>query len=631
MKKYFLIITIFFILISSGCTKPGGGGSVGITNVPIEGGATPNAQELVIDETSFKVTKLTDKGCMIYWKTNVPATSCIEYGQSLNYNKTTAEDKNLVIEHNVELYSLLPRTRYYFRAVSSDIYNHLAQSQKEIYFDTFDQNFPPAAVTLSAPKNITYNSMDVSWTQSYESDFYKYVLYRDTTAAVSYMSPKIAEITTKMLTTYNDKNLSPNTTYYYLVHVLDTAELAAASNVVAGTTEILYNTLTKINLNTPAYKTTDSMVLSWNKCAESDFASYRVYFDDKPDVDTLDSMAVEITDANTTSCEIKNLTENKAYYFRLYLLNKGRVFTASDVATFKTYKNGELVKSINGLYYGNDVKTANGKIYVSAYGSLYVLDESTLLLRDTINIEGKNDKIRKSGDGKTLYIVNTDNKEIVVFDTVSDSVTKRLPAANSPIDVAISQRNDYYFVPDFHEGRLYKYRLNDGALTASKYIGTYPTSAVTGTNNNDVFVSRTGDKSNEVVILSGDTLDIKSRLTPGTEPVYLFMDYGALNVYCANFKSQMITRINSITETVYDTYETGLQPYSIAQSPDAKYVFSANFGGANVTMYNTQTSKVVEHFSDGKTPRALSVSTSGRELYVLDYENNALNVYAVRK
>lgn len=629
-----LLAFCLFIAASSGC-RPGGGGGVGSPIVEIDGGSIPHDQELIIDEKSIKADRITDKSCRIYWKTNVPATSCVEYGQSANYDKTTAEDKNLTLEHYVELYSLIPRTRYYFKVVSSDAFKHLAQSIKEIYFDTYDQNFPPAAVTLNAPANITANSMSLSWSQSYENDFLRYELYRDTTSAVSFMSTKAATITTKMQTVYDDVKLNPNTVYYYILYAIDTAELTTPSNIVSGTTSVQYNSLTKINFKEPQKRTTDSLTLTWDRCNEPDFASYRIYRGAKTGVDTLATLEAEITDPNTTSVEISGLSENTTYYFRLYLKNKGTVFTASDEAAFRTCKNGEFKKSVGGVYYGNDIKISNGKAYISAYNSLYILDIYTHAL-SSIDIFGQNDRIRfaegASASSNRLYIVNRTAKEIVVFNTANDFVERRLPAGNSPVDAAVDEAGGYYYTVDFHEGRLHKFNLSTGLEAASKYLGPQLTSVVKGLNNTDIFVSKQlAISTSEVYMLPATLAGVTATAVADEQPVYLYMDRGGQTVYCANYKSKSVTRINAMTGAVIGSFETGAEPHSIVQTAGGKYTFVANFGGSSVTMYDNASGTVTETFADGKMPRAIELSPDGRELFVVDYENHCVNIYAIRK
>lgn len=635
LLKNFLVvfIIIFNMFLVLGC-KPGGGGGVGNPIIPVTGGDYPHMQELIIDEESIRVDKIQDTSCRIYWRTNVPATSCVEYGQSLNFDKTTPEDKNLVLEHYVELYSLIPKTRYYFKVISSDAFKHLAQSKKEIYFETFDKNFPPQAVTLYNPTNITSNSMKLSWSQSYDIDFLRYELYRDTTSQVSFMSPKIATITSKMQTEYIDTNLNPNTLYYYILYVIDTAELSTPSNIVSGTTSVQYNPLTKINFNEPIKRTTDSLTLSWNKCTENDFASYRIYKSNKPNVDTLSELVAEITDRDSISIEIKNLSENTPYYFKLYLKNKGNVFTASDEAMFKTYKNGELIKSISGIYYGNDIKIYKNKAFITSYDYIYIVNLNTFEIK-TLNLNGVNNRMRFASTDITsngkIYIVNQTFKEIIILDPETETIIKRLPGGNSPIDVAIDINNNFYYTIDFFEGRVRKFNLNTGTQLASKYVGYNLSSIVQGINNNNIFVTRYSETTGEIYMLSSDLVILNGPIEISEQPNFLYVDKGGNKVYCSNFKNKQTTIINAMTGNFDSFFETGLGSTSITQTQNGKYLFVSNFNSSNITMYNSITQKVVETISDGKMPKALDLSDDGRILYVIDYDTPTLNLYAIRQ
>ncbi|MEM2970217.1 MAG: fibronectin type III domain-containing protein, partial [Candidatus Bathyarchaeia archaeon] len=95
-------------------------------------------------------------------------------------------------------------------------------------------NLYPAAVVLNAPTGITENSMKLSWTQSVDTDFKNYTLYRSTTAGS--LGIPICTITTKSTTSYTVAGLMANTTYYFIVRVYDVGGLYADSNQVSGKT-----------------------------------------------------------------------------------------------------------------------------------------------------------------------------------------------------------------------------------------------------------------------------------------------------------------------------------------------------------------------------------------------------------
>ncbi|MCK4295290.1 MAG: fibronectin type III domain-containing protein, partial [Candidatus Marinimicrobia bacterium] len=95
---------------------------------------------------------------------------------------------------------------------------------------------PPTAVTLAEPMNNTSNSIDITWSRNYDNDFAAYQLYYDTTPAVTENSTLVTTITDNNQNSFTVTGLSANTTYYFKVYVMDTAQQTTGSNVVSGTT-----------------------------------------------------------------------------------------------------------------------------------------------------------------------------------------------------------------------------------------------------------------------------------------------------------------------------------------------------------------------------------------------------------
>ncbi len=95
---------------------------------------------------------------------------------------------------------------------------------------------PPTAVTLADPTDITSNSMVLTWSRSYDADFAAYQLYYDTSPAVTENSTLATTITDNNLNSHTVTGLSANTTYYFRVYVMDSANQTTGSNVVSGTT-----------------------------------------------------------------------------------------------------------------------------------------------------------------------------------------------------------------------------------------------------------------------------------------------------------------------------------------------------------------------------------------------------------
>ena len=70
--------------------------------------------------SNIEVTKYSDIGATITWKTDEPATSQVEYGITNAYGSNTPPNENMTSSHSVTLAGLKSDTTYYFRVKSKD-------------------------------------------------------------------------------------------------------------------------------------------------------------------------------------------------------------------------------------------------------------------------------------------------------------------------------------------------------------------------------------------------------------------------------------------------------------------------------------------------------------------------------
>ncbi|MFC2000816.1 fibronectin type III domain-containing protein, partial [Chloroflexota bacterium] len=162
---------------------------------------------------------ITQMGAIIYWNTNEPATSQVEYGTTStthgNYDSTTPLSAFLVMGHGVSLSGLAAETTYYYRVMSVDAYGNDAFSG-EYTFDTALDNVPPV-ISGVTEANITDTGAIVYWNTD-----------EPATSQVSYgTAPGVYDTSTA----FNPAlvyihgvvldGLEPSTTYYYVVKSKD--------------------------------------------------------------------------------------------------------------------------------------------------------------------------------------------------------------------------------------------------------------------------------------------------------------------------------------------------------------------------------------------------------------------------
>ena len=85
-----------------------------------------------VDNNSFAINvtalDITDTEATINWKTDVPATSQLEYGLDTQYGSISDLDATYKTDHSVKLNGLSPNTEYYYRVISLDEFSRKALS-----------------------------------------------------------------------------------------------------------------------------------------------------------------------------------------------------------------------------------------------------------------------------------------------------------------------------------------------------------------------------------------------------------------------------------------------------------------------------------------------------------------------
>lgn len=96
--------------------------------------------------------------------------------------------------------------------------------------------YTPTKVVLSASTEISKNSTKLTWTQNNDTDFANYTIYQSTTSSIFGFLTNIITITDRAQTSFTVTNLTPNTTYYFIVRVYNTEGYYSDSNQVSGRT-----------------------------------------------------------------------------------------------------------------------------------------------------------------------------------------------------------------------------------------------------------------------------------------------------------------------------------------------------------------------------------------------------------
>lgn len=178
----------------------------------------------------------------------------------------------------------------------------------------------------NAPKPVTVhlngafqNRLEIAWTESEDTDFASYRIYRSESTPVTENSDFVAKLGSSAQLTVTDTNVVPATTYYYVVIVSDQTGLSATSNTLTAAT-LANKAPDKVVL---AYEKTGEtdFKLTWTRNGDSDFESYRIYRSDTQEVNNDVTMLHAIVNSQGTTT-FSGDNEGNTYYYVIYVYDR---------------------------------------------------------------------------------------------------------------------------------------------------------------------------------------------------------------------------------------------------------------------------------------------------------------------
>lgn len=188
----------------------------------------------------LRVDHITQNSAEIYWRTDEPATTVVEWGLTDSYELGTSSIMDLTIGHTIFLPGLTPDTIYHFRVISSDDSGNTTYSDDYI-FRTRTDTIPPANVMDFNAEATPERTVLLTWTNPADPDFAGVVIRRSFTGYPS--GPTDGEaVFDGNATTWTDINFTPadyNKPIYYSIFAYDTARNFSSGAVDQTIIEVL--------------------------------------------------------------------------------------------------------------------------------------------------------------------------------------------------------------------------------------------------------------------------------------------------------------------------------------------------------------------------------------------------------
>lgn len=193
-----------------------GGGNQGISGDNVF--TTDDTTNPVI--SNINVTDIGDNGATVTWTTDEPATSRVDYGETVSYG-ANEQDLTLTTSHSMSLSGLTSSTLYHFRVRSIDEAMNQTISPDDT-FTTIDSGAP--VISGVSATSITVDSVTIVWTTDEPATS---VVHYGTTASYG-TDASVGGLTTSHSVTIN--GLTEGTLYYYQVESTDNADNTSTSS-----------------------------------------------------------------------------------------------------------------------------------------------------------------------------------------------------------------------------------------------------------------------------------------------------------------------------------------------------------------------------------------------------------------
>lgn len=232
-----------------------------------------------------------------------------------------------------------------------------------------------------------------------------------------------------------------------------------------------------------------------------------------------------------------------------------------------------------------------------------------------------------------LYIVNKVSRDLQVFDLNSGKEIATIPIAMQSHEAIAIKNENKIMLTNYgdidSDGSIIKL-VNTKNNTVEKIIDIKENLNANGIaaypNSNKVVL--VDYVSNKVVVLNSTTNSIEKQIPTQQEKSHLVVLHPNKPIaFVTNMKSNSVSAIDLVTNTVIKIISCGKTPESIDITPDGSEIWVTNKNDNSVTIINTVTYEVIATLPTGNEPLKVKFSNDGNYCLVANANDGNISVY----
>jgi len=240
------------------------------------------------------------------------------------------------------------------------------------------------------------------------------------------------------------------------------------------------------------------------------------------------------------------------------------------------------------------------------------------------------------GDQAFAYVTNNTDNTLSVIDTKTNTVVQTVATGGGPRGVAVSPDGKLVYVANNTIGINTVSVFSADALTGQLSLST-TISTGAGSNPRQVVFNQDGSRAyianqanGSVSIVNTTTNAIIGTVNTGGQLLAMAINPAGTRVY-ATSATNVVFVIDTASQSVIASPATGGNPFGVAVSPDGAYYYVTNNNDFNIRQYdaasNTQIGAPV---ATGFNPQAFAISPDGNYMYIAQRgTDNNVRIFSV--
>ncbi|MCK5711042.1 MAG: beta-propeller fold lactonase family protein [Deltaproteobacteria bacterium] len=255
-----------------------------------------------------------------------------------------------------------------------------------------------------------------------------------------------------------------------------------------------------------------------------------------------------------------------------------------------------------------------------------IIDTSTNLVTDTINVGSKPRGIAINPSCSRVYVALEDANEVAVINTKTKSVVANIPVGDEPFSVAIHPSGSPVYVTNWEDDVVTVIDANTNRVVAPDIrvgdqqqnvsfdpSGTYAFVAHRGANDRVSVINRSKNAVDvtSITVGNGDSKPRDIAFHPKGNPAYITLR-----------KNNSVSVIDTLNNTETTTIPVGDEPVNITVSPDGSRAYVTNNGDDNVSVINLiDYNKIISTITVGQTPNGLAMTPDSKHVFVANKDD----------